>query len=92
MAATLTAEAAPEVREARAAAGITQEELARSAEVSLAYVRKIEAGYEPCQRRSSPKFSRVLAVLGSPSTTTNGAPAKSAAVTDRRGDRRDEAG
>ncbi len=48
------------IREARKAAGLTQQQLATLAGCSMAYVRVIEAGYTPAQ---SDVLPRVFAVL-----------------------------
>jgi transcriptional regulator with XRE-family HTH domain len=46
----------------RAAAGLTQEQLARRADVGLAYVTTVEGGYSPNPERA-PKYRRLLRVL-----------------------------
>jgi predicted transcriptional regulator len=51
---------AAEVRTRRQAAGLTQAQLARLADCSLAFVGNLEAGYMP---RRSPTLARILAVL-----------------------------
>ena len=48
------------IRDARKAAGLTQQQLAQRAGCSMAYVRVIEAGYTPAQ---SDVLPRVFAVL-----------------------------
>lgn len=48
------------IRAAREAAGLTQQQLAQRAGVSLAYLRMIEGGYTPTSSKS-PAFARILA-------------------------------
>ena len=51
------------IREARTAAGLTQQALAERARCSMAYVRLVEAGYVPDNMEASPAYRRVLDVL-----------------------------
>jgi predicted transcriptional regulator len=51
----------PDVRGRRLAAGLTQEQLARSAEISLAYMARLDRGLIP--QRGGEAFERVLDVL-----------------------------
>ena len=51
------------IREARAAAGLTQQALAERARCSMAYVQFIEAGYVPGNIEASPTYRRVFDVL-----------------------------
>lgn len=50
------------LRTARKAAGLSQEQLARLAGCSTAYVRVLEGGYTP-DPNASPVYARVLAEL-----------------------------
>lgn len=51
------------IRQARSAAGLSQEKLAQLAECSTAYVRVLERGYLPARPADAPAYTRVLAVL-----------------------------
>jgi transcriptional regulator with XRE-family HTH domain len=66
------------IRELRAAAGLSQEALAREVGCSTAYVRVLERGYAP-DPGASPVYRRVLDALDAASND-NGGPAKAAAV------------
>jgi hypothetical protein len=58
----MTANANPgNMRQRRLAAGLTQEDVAREAHCSLAYVRLVERGYSP-DPETSPAFRRLLAL------------------------------
>lgn len=53
-------------REARRAAGLTQQRLAHIAGCSIGYVRHLEAGYRPQSVAQSPQLRAVAAALGLP--------------------------
>jgi transcriptional regulator with XRE-family HTH domain len=68
------------IRPLRAAAGMSQEALARAADCSTTYIRVLERGYRPRPGAEAPVLARVLAALDKAQTYDERRPAESAAV------------
>jgi len=71
------------IRDLRLAAGLSQEQLARLADCSTAYVRVLERGYEP-DPATSPVYRRISNLLNDNGSAVNAAAAKSEPVESAR--------